>query len=55
MAGEWQERKEQLKWRGLEQKEKIDVKMLVEAEERRKKMGGHKHYWRKRVKRQTNT
>ena len=33
----------------------MDVKMLVEAEHKKKKMGGHKHYWRIGVKRQTNT
>ena len=29
--------------------------MLVEAKDRRKQIGGYKNYWRKGVKRQTNT
>ena len=43
------------KWKGLEEMEKMDVKKLVEAEDRSKKIEGHKCYWRKGAKRQTNT
>ena len=34
--GELQERKEQPKWQGLEEKEKLDMKTLVESEGRKK-------------------
>ena len=42
---------------GKDQSKRIKkaMKTLVEAEYRRKKMGRHKHYWRKGLKRETNT
>ena len=33
---------------------KMNVKMLLEAEDTKKRMGGHKYYWRNGVERQIN-
>ena len=54
--GEWKGKTEQPKMSKTKANgTKMNAKILVEAEHRRERMGGHKHDWRNGVKRQTNT
>ena len=53
--GEWKDKKEPKMARTRANGTKMNSKTLVEAEGRRKRMGGHKHYWKNGMKRQTNT